>query len=78
MGTLLTVWLIVTGCYYLCVVALRVALKLPAVVAYILCLPAMPFIVAYRNREEHPFQAQVIYWGYPVLYALVLQACFLD
>lgn len=78
MGTLLTVWLVVTGFYYLCTGAVRVAFKLPAAVVFMVCLPAMPFIVAYRNRKKHPFQAKVIYWGYPLLYALIILACCLD
>lgn len=35
----------------------------------------MSFIVAYRNRKEHPIQAQIIYWGYPVFYALIIFVC---
>ena len=55
--TLITIWLVVMGIYYLCVAMLQLAIKLPAIVIFVLTLPAMPFIVAYRNRVEHPIQA---------------------
>lgn len=77
MGTLITIWFVVTGIYYLCVAMLRFAVKLPAIIAIIITLPAMPFIVAYRNRAEHPIQAKVIYWGWGTIYAVWLVACFI-
>lgn len=76
-GTMITIWLALMGCYYLCVVLLRLALKLPAAVVFVVCLPAMPFVVAYRNREEHPIQAKTIYCLWGVLYAAVLVAGFI-
>lgn len=78
MGTLITIWLVLMGLYYLCIVGFHIALKLPVIVAFIICLPAMPFIVAYRNRKEHPIQAQIIYWGYPVFYALIIFVCSIE
>lgn len=56
--TLITIWLVVMGIYYLCVAMLQLAIKLPAAVIFVLTLPAMPFTVAYRNRVEHPIQAR--------------------
>lgn len=44
----------------------------------IITLPVMPFIVAYRNREEHPIQAKILYIGWGVIYALVILVCILD
>lgn len=76
-GTMITIWLALMGCYYLCVVLLRLALKLPAAVVFVVCLPAMPFIVAYRNRQQHPIQAKTIYCLWGVLYAAVLVAGFI-
>ena len=78
MGTLITIWLVLMGLYYLCIVCFHIALKLPVIVAFIVCLPAMPFIVAYRNRKEHPIQAKFIYWLQGVLYALFFLGYFLD
>ena len=61
----------------ICAAGLRVLQALPVVVLFILCLPAWPFIVAYRNRKEHPAQAKIIYIGYPFLYALIALVCLL-
>lgn len=72
MGTLITIWLAVMGLYYLCLAGMRLACKLPAVVTTIVTLPAMPFIVAYRNKSESPNQAKAICWLWGVLYAVVL------
>ena len=71
MGMLITIWFAVTGIYYLCVATLRLIVKLPAIVIFIILLPAMPFIVAYRNRIEHPIQAKTIYWMGGMLYVLL-------
>lgn len=69
--TLITIWLVVTGIYYLCVGLMRLAIKLPAIVVFIILLPVMPFIVAYRNRVEHPILAKGIYWMGSILYVLL-------
>ncbi|MDE7304352.1 MAG: hypothetical protein K2N04_00330 [Alistipes sp.] len=71
MGTLITIWLAVMGIYYLCAATLRLAIKLPAAVVFVIALPAMPFIVAYRNKAEHPIQAKAIYWLGGIFYALI-------
>lgn len=77
-GTMITIWLALMGCYYLCVVLLRLALKLPAAVVFVVCLPAMPFVVAFRNREEHPIQAKAIYWMGGILYVLIALIVIVD
>jgi len=41
---------------------LRIVQALPAVAAVIVCLPVWPFVVARRNRHEHPIQAKMLYW----------------
>ena len=69
--TLITIWLVVMGIYYLCVAMLQLAIKLPAIVIFVLTLPAMPFIVAYRNRVEHPIQAKVLYWMWGITYVIL-------
>ena len=69
--TLITIWLAVMGIYYLCVAMLQLAIKLPAAVIFVLTLPAMPFIVAYRNRAEHPIQAKVLCWMYGITYVIL-------
>lgn len=76
-GLLITVWLVMTGLYYLVICVLRLALTLPAAVVFIVSLPAMPFIVAYRNRTEHPVQAKVLCWLCGVLYAIFIATCFI-
>lgn len=78
MGTLITIWLVAMGIYYLCVATMRLAIKLPAIVIFVLTLPAMPFIVAYRNRVEHPIQAKVLCWMYGVLIALITLIIIVD
>lgn len=70
MGAVIMLWFAVMGIYYLCVVVLRLALKLPAAVVFVLTLPAMPFIAAYRNRTEHPVRAKAICWMWGMLYVL--------
>ena len=78
MGTLITIWLVLMGLYYLCIIGFHLALKLPIIVAYVVCLPAMPFIVAYRIRKEHPFQAHFIFWGQLLFYALIIFVCSIE
>ena len=78
MGTLITIWFVVMGIYYLGVATLRLAIKLPAAVIFVLTLPAMPFIVAYRNRAEHPNQAKTIYWIWGTLYAILCIIAIVD
>lgn len=78
MGTLITIWFAVMGIYYLCVATLRLAVKLPAAVVFVLTLPAMPFIVAYRSRAEHPIQAKTIYWLGGIFYALMALIVIVD
>lgn len=65
------------GIYYLCVGLLRLAVKLPAAVAFVVTLPAMPFIVAWRTRSDSPMQAIAICWLWAVVYAVVLAFCFI-
>lgn len=60
METVITIWLALAGLYYFGVAILHLAKKLPAVVGFIVLLPAMPFIVAYRDRKEHPARARFI------------------
>ena len=78
MGTLITIWLVLMGLYYFCIIGLRIALKLPIIAAFIICLPVMPFIVAYRFRKEHPAQAKGLYWLWGITYALFTLIYFLD
>lgn len=74
---MIMLWFVVMGCYYLCVAGLRLALKLPAAVAFVVCLPAMPFIVAWRNRQQHPVQTKILYWLWGILYAILIPLCFI-
>ena len=37
----------------------------------------MPYLVAYRNRKEHPLQSRIIYWLWSILYVLLLPLCFI-
>ena len=78
MGTLITIWFAVMGIYYLCVATVRLAVKLPAAVIFVLTLPAMPFIVAHRNRAEHPIQAKAICWIWGTLYAILCIIAIVD
>lgn len=77
-NTLFGIWLVVLGIYYLLKIAFHVAVGLPMILIKIITLPVMPFIVAYRNREEHPIQAKILYIGWGVIYALVIIICILD
>lgn len=69
-GTMITIWLLLMGIYYLCVAGFRIVVSLPKIVSFVLLLPAMPFVVAYRNRKERPGQAKAIYILWGLLYAL--------
>ncbi len=77
-NTLFGIWLVVLGIYYLLKIASHVAVGLPMILIKIITLPVMPFIVAYRNREEHPIQAKILYIGWGVIYALIIIICILD
>ncbi len=77
-NTLFGIWLVVLGIYYLLKIAFHVAVGLPMILIKIITLPVMPFIVAYRNREEHPIQAKILYIGWGVIYALIIIICILD
>ncbi len=71
LGTLIIIWFAVMGIYYLCVGVFRLSIALPAIALFIILLPVMPFIVAYRNRVEHPIQAKVICWMWGITYVLL-------
>lgn len=77
MSMFITIWLSLTGIYYLCAAVLRIAVRLPMTAVFILALPAMPFIVAYRNRKEHPIQAKTICWGWNLIYIVLIASCFI-
>lgn len=77
-GTILTIWFVLMGIYYLCAILLHLAVKLPAIIAFVVCLPAMPFIVARRNRKEHPVQAKALCWMTGILYALLALILLVD
>lgn len=77
-NTLFGIWLVVLGIYYLLKIAFHVAVGLPMILIKIITLPVMPFIVAYRNREEHPIQAKILYIGWGVIYVLIIIICILD
>lgn len=68
----MTIWLVAMGIYYLGAVCLCLVKKLPAAVAFVVFLPAIPFIVAWRSRNEHPVMAKMIVWGWAIFYVLVL------
>lgn len=63
--------------YYFCVVCLRFALKLSAAVAFVVSLPVMPFVVAYRNRSKSPDLAKAIYLVWGLLYLILLIFCII-
>lgn len=77
MGTLLTLWFIGSGIWYLCTAILHLLCKLPAAAVFLLALPAMPFVVAHRNRTEHPVQAKIIRICWGLLYVGVIGAGFI-
>ena len=56
--------------YYLCVTVFRLAVTIPVRLAFLVCLPVMPFVVAYRNRKEHPVLAKTIVWLWGIFYSL--------
>ena len=72
MNMLITAWLLVAGIYCLCTAGLRIAAILPRVAVFLVTLPAQPFLVAWRNRKEAPFQARAICWLWGVLYAVAI------
>lgn len=75
---LFAVWFVVMGCCCVCAAVLRLAVKLPAAVLFAVCLPAMPFIVAWRNRQQHPIQAKIICWLGGILYLLIALIVLID
>ncbi len=75
-GTLITCWFILVGCYLLFMAGLRLAWKLPAAIAFVVCLPALPFVVAWRNRRQHPVQSKILYCLWGILYAILIPLCF--
>ena len=77
-NTLFGIWLVVLGVYYLLKIAFHVAVGLPMILIKIITLPVMPFIVAYRNREEHPIQSKMLFWIAGIFYAIFILGCLLD
>ena len=77
-NTLFGIWLVVLGIYYLLKIASHVAVGLPMILVKIITLPVMPYIVAYRNREEHPFLSKGIIWMYSIALALCILIFILD
>lgn len=70
MAAWLILWFAVMGVYYLCAATLHIAVRLPRAVVFVVCLPAMPFIVAWRSRREHPVQSRVVFVVWSLLYAI--------
>ncbi|MEG2758834.1 MAG: hypothetical protein RR908_03045 [Rikenellaceae bacterium] len=78
MGTLITIWLVVMLIYYISMSLFRSLILLPKAIYYIVCLPAMPFIVAYRNKEEQPKAAKAIYWLWGSLLSIIIVWAIVD
>ena len=70
---LITVWVIISAAYVWGVVPY--VLKILAV---LICLPAIPFVVAYKNRERHPGQARFIFAGWSLLYLLLAFILYME
>ncbi len=77
LSIIVTVWLACMGLYYGGVFLFRSALYVPAAVAFVVCLPAMPFIVAWRTRHETPGKTKALYIIWGVFYALFALAVYL-
>ena len=69
---LIAIWVIIAAVFYVLKAARVVVPYIPKVLAVLICLPAMPFAVAYKNRERHPWQARFIFIGWSLLYALLV------
>ena len=61
---LIGIWFVVAVVFYVLKAARAVLPCIPKALGVLLCLPAMPFAVAYKNRETHPWQARCIVIGW--------------
>lgn len=68
---LIGIWFAVAVVFYVLKAARAVLPYIPKALGVLLCLPAMPFAVAYKNRETHPWQARCIVIGWSLLYLLL-------
>lgn len=68
---LIGIWFVVAVVFYVLKAARAVLPCIPKALGVLLCLPAMPFAVAYKNRETHPWQARCIVIGWSLLYLLL-------
>ena len=75
---LITVWVIISAAYYVSRVVWGVVPYVLKILAVLVCLPAIPFVVAYKNRERHPGQARFIFAGWSLLYLLLAFILYME
>ena len=75
---LITVWVIISAVYYVSRVVWGVVPYVLKILAVLICLPAIPFGVAYKNRERHPGQARFIFAGWSLLYLLLAFILYME
>lgn len=74
----ISIWFVVAVIFFMVKIARVAVFHIPAVLAVLICLPAMPFAVAYKNRETHPWQARCIVIGWSLLYLLLAFILYME
>lgn len=75
---LIGIWFVAAVVFYVLKAARAVLPCIPKALGVLLCLPAMPFAVAYKNRETHPWQARCIVIGWSLLYLLLAFILYME
>ena len=75
---LIGIWFVVAVVFYVLKAARAVLPCIPKALGVLLCLPAMPFAVAYKNRETPPWQARCIVIGWSLLYLLLAFILYME
>lgn len=75
---LIGIWFVVAVVFYVLKATRAVLPCIPKALGVLLCLPAMPFAVAYKNRETHPWQARCIVIGWSLLYLLLAFILYME
>lgn len=75
---LITIWVFIASAYYVSRAVWNVVPYVPKILAVLICLPAIPFVVAYKNRERHPGQARFIFAGWSLLYLLLAFILYME
>lgn len=78
LANILLIWAFVCLVIMLFKTARFLILYGPIAITIIVCLPVMPFVVAYKHRKKHPWQARSIVIGWSLIYLLLTFILYME